>query len=168
MNYKCHAEQPHDGAENTNSKNVTNEAYVIEDDCETGSLSTLQRHWTPRTTASEKIKKTREEMVQRFEKNHCSKVNAYEVGDNVSVRVPKKDCSNTHASRMPCVVISVSGDKERYYQLLTQHGVLHNKYRSGDLEFFRGNFNMDLKNSDKFVSLREANRLQNVTESMWL
>ncbi|XP_057290864.1 uncharacterized protein LOC130613553 [Hydractinia symbiolongicarpus] len=35
MNYKRHAEQPHDGEENTNSKNVTNEAHVIEDDCET-------------------------------------------------------------------------------------------------------------------------------------
>lgn len=130
-------------------------------------LASMVRHDSIRQSASECIDKSREAMKQRYEKINTSKLQIFSVGDNVSVRIPVKDRTSTDLLRLPCRVIEVTGDKIKYYKLLTRHGQLRCKYRAGDLEKFDGTFNKPIDAAkENIISLRTASSLENTRNTM--
>ncbi len=61
-------------------------------------------------------------------------VQDFEVGDRVSIGVPKLDRTSTDLLRLPGKVLSVHGKICKQYKVATEFGVLNGRYRSGDLQ----------------------------------
>ena len=69
--------------------------------------------------------------------------------------------------RLPCLVIDITGEKIKKYQLLSRHGVLNCKYRAGDLEKYSGTFDINLEEAERqYVSLRTVSGLESNRNKM--
>lgn len=58
------------------------------------------------------------------------------VGDNVSVKIPKRDRHATDVRRLPCVIIQKGSGKQPTYELLSEFGVLSKHYTASKLMLF--------------------------------
>ncbi|XP_057293463.1 uncharacterized protein LOC130622082 [Hydractinia symbiolongicarpus] len=135
---------------------------VATDNEEDDFVTTMNRHKKVRQPASKNIKCAQNIMKVRFEKKHKSRKAYFVVGDNVSVRIPPKDRTSTDLLRLPCVVIEVTGEKMKYYKLLSEFGVLNCTYRAGDLEKYEGHFDINVEEAEnKCISLRSASIMTN-------
>ena len=94
----------------------------------------------------------------------------FEVGDKVTVRVPRIDRASTDVHRLPCVVVQKLGRKYHLYRLRSTCGVLNSCYRESDLESFAGAlpFGVDKWEDAPTVSLREASKRENPENNMQL
>ena len=82
----------------------------------------------------------------------------FNVGDRVSLGIPKLDRTSTDLPRLPCVVIAVHGEKVLSYSLATEFGRLEQRFRAGDLMTYTGT--VDAK-QEPVLSVREAAKLAN-------
>ncbi|CAF1046567.1 unnamed protein product [Brachionus calyciflorus] len=64
----------------------------------------------------------------------------YEVGDKVSVAIPRIDRGGTDLPNLPGVIGRKTKD---FYEIVTEYGILNNCLRAGDLEMFNGPLNFD-------------------------
>lgn len=99
-------------------------------------------------------------MKQKYSKS--SKVHKFEVGEYVSLRIPRIDRSSTDLHRLPCVVVEVVGKSQAMYRLRCKYGVLKTCFDAGDLECFQSTYNIPIdgwKDQPK-VTVREAARQQ--------
>ena len=70
----------------------------------------------------------------------------FKLKDLVSVKIPRIDLASAEFSRIPAMIFKVSGSIDQFYQLLTEHGILKDQYRAGDLEKFCGLVNVNYEN----------------------
>ena len=97
-----------------------------------------------------------ERMSKAYNKRH--KTSNFNVGDTVSIFVPRIDRSGTDFSRIPGVITKVSGHKDINYQIGTEHGILKVCSQGGDLQHYNGTVEVD---HAKTISLRRAALLTN-------
>ena len=57
-------------------------------------------------------------------------------GDNVLVKIPKRDRHATDVRRLPCVIIQKGSGKQPTYKLLSEFGVLSKRYTASKLMLF--------------------------------
>ena len=91
-----------------------------------------------RKEVKERIRNNAEKMLNRHKQNHKSVV-TFQVGDLVSLHVPKIDRGPTDTLHVPCKIVKdkkVNGSTVKF-QLLTDHGVLDVWYGPEILERFK-------------------------------
>ena len=94
-------------------------------------------------------------------RNKISRV--LKIGDNVTVKIPRIDRSGTDLKRLPGKVCIVSDHKQKFYHILTQYGILNDKYCESDLEPYSGLVDVhlnDYENTYKPISLTTASSIQ--------
>ena len=84
-------------------------------------LSTSKKHLERRVLADKHYRANAQRMKDRYNKR---KVQIFEVGDAVSVRVPKIDRATTDVRRLPCMIVERRGTKQFRYQLQSKYGPL--------------------------------------------
>ena len=124
------------------------------------TLGTSLKHLKRREVADKHYRTNAERMKERYNKK---KVRTFDVGDFVSVRIPRIDRAATDLHRLPCVIVECQGKKHFLYRLRCNIGVLESSYPGSELEVYGGALQVgvhDWKNAPK-VSLREASKLAN-------
>ena len=96
-------------------------------------------------------------MSLQYAKKKRMKVEQFQVGENVSVNVPKNERVATDLPCIPSVITKVYG-KSDLYQVGTTYGTFKSKIRAEDLQRYTDRIACD---STKVVSLRECCRLTN-------
>jgi hypothetical protein len=86
--------------------------------------------------------KARERMIQRYASKH--NVQRFEVGDNVSVKVPRKARPAKVLPRLFCQVVGKPHPDR--YKLLSEHGLLDRHYATADLERLPSTISLSLPN----------------------
>jgi len=101
-------------------------------------------------------------MKNRYNKK---KVRTFDVGDTVSVRVPRIDRAATDLHRLPCIVVERCGNIHFLYRLQCKYGVLQSSYPESELEAHGGALQIHVGIHDwekaPVVSLREAAKSAN-------
>jgi hypothetical protein len=109
-----------------------------------------------------------EKMVDKHDHRRNRVTRDFNVGDLVSVKIPRIDRAGTIFKRLEAMVGSItSHQSERQHRLLTEYGTLNDTYRTGDLEpmlgcALRSKVNIDQLNV-RMVSMTEAAALQATT-----
>ena len=100
-------------------------------------------------------------MGERYYKQ--KKVHTFEVGDTVSLRIPRIDRAATDLHRLACIVVQRLGKKNLLYRLRCEFGVLNALYRAGELEEYNGAQHLKVDDWEMMskVSLREAAKRAN-------
>ena len=104
-------------------------------------------------------KRTREEMLEAHNKK--KKTIDYEIDNKVTVLSMQPDKLVGDVRRVPAIIISKSGTRDIFYELLTSFGILNVKYRASDLEIYYGDLQIPEEVKNKKISLREATKLFN-------
>jgi len=68
----------------------------------------------------------------------------FNIGDTVSIGIPKIDRTSTDLPRLPCVVVKIHGEKVLSYFLAIEYGQLASKFHAGDLTQFTGTVSANL------------------------
>jgi hypothetical protein len=82
-------------------------------------------------------------MVKKHDHRRNKRTLEFSEGDVVSVRLPRIDRGSTEFPRVPGVVNRVTGSKDIMYEIITEHGILNDKYRACDLEEYHGELTID-------------------------
>jgi hypothetical protein len=82
----------------------------------------------------------------------------FSIGDKVSVKVDKLDRISLDLKRIPGVVSAKSGDKDLFFSITTEFGILETKYRAYELEKYYGALNFDISKISQKITLREVCR----------
>lgn len=69
----------------------------------------------------------------------------FQVGDKVSVGIPKNDRTVTDVCRLPAEVTEVCGEKNKCYRIASAFGTIKSKFRGGDLQSYVGSVKPDNK-----------------------
>jgi hypothetical protein len=86
----------------------------------------------------------------------------FSIGDKVSVKVDKLDRISLDLKRIPGVVSAKSGDKDLFFSITTEFGILETKYRAYELEKYYGALNFDIRKiSQKILCVRFVENLIN-------
>ena len=92
-----------------------------------------------------------------MEKKHNHKRNKrtreFEIDEFVSVLIPRIDRGGSDLPRLPGQVVRISGDKDKFYEVATEYGILDSKYRSSELELYESTVNI---NKNITISLTTA------------
>lgn len=125
------------------------------------TLGTSTKHLACRKLADEQYRINAQRMKERYGKKKKSQT--FEVGDEVTVRIPKIDRAATDMHRLPCIIVDVRGKKYFLYRLLCEYGVLNTWFSDGDLEVYPGSLEFDSKKwkYSSPISLREASKKAN-------
>jgi hypothetical protein len=101
--------------------------------------------------------KQREKMIQRYATKH--NIQRFEVGENVSVRVPRKARPVKALPRLFCQIIAKPHPDR--YKLLSEHGLLDRHYATADLERLPSTISLSLPNVTEAttISLQKAAEL---------
>ena len=70
-----------------------------------------------RETVKKNSEKSREKMEKRYNSSKKVETSEYNVGDNVSIYIPKKNRHSTDVKRLPCVVTNKGGGKQPTYRV---------------------------------------------------
>ena len=83
-------------------------------------------------------------MAQYYNKSKCT-TPTFKEGDKISFTVQKIDRCFTDMSRIPGVILSVSGGhKVQFYQVATSVGIIKHKFHGGDLVSYAGSVTPDM------------------------
>ena len=123
-------------------------------------LATTKKHSAIRQQADRAYLNNIQRMKGRFAKKTKEKINIFEVGDYVSVRIPHEDRTSTDVNRLPCVVVQVIGKSQSLYRLRCRKGTIKTCFRASELEYFEGCFSLSVTGwkKEQMISLREAAR----------
>ena len=73
-------------------------------------------------------------IIKKHDHKRNKKTDEFKVGDNVSVKIPRKDRTGTSLARLPGLICKIVCHKQQFYGVLTQWRVLNDNYRSSNLE----------------------------------
>ena len=134
---------------------------------DTNPLATSQKHLHRRVLADKHYRKNAERMKERYKK--IKKIQTFNVGDAVSVRIPRIDCASTDLHRLPSVVVERRGKKYFLYRLLCKFGVLESCYPESELEAYGTALQLDITDWEKapVVTLREASKSANPSNAYY-
>lgn len=68
-----------------------------------------------RQRADKKYLRSAEKMAERY--NRKRRVKSFEVGESVSLRIPRIDRTSSDLPRLPCIIVQVKGDAKQLYRL---------------------------------------------------
>ena len=122
-----------------------------------GRLGNSIKHLQARIKADKHYRSNAERMKNRY--LHCTNVTQFEVGNLVSVRIPKIDRARTDIRRLPCIVVQKTGKKHIFYRLRCVHGVLKSCYQESDLELYPSGDSSSNDSSLKVDGWKEENRI---------
>jgi hypothetical protein len=106
-----------------------------------------------------------QDMIAKHDHKKNKSTIEFNVGDNITVKIPRIDRAGTAFPRLPGKVYKISQYRQKFYHIITQWGILKDKYRACDLEPYSGLINnVNIENIEKTntLSLTEAARLQGV------
>ncbi|CAI2201692.1 6489_t:CDS:1, partial [Funneliformis geosporum] len=119
-------------------------------------------HKMYRNEARKKLKNYRKNM-EKYMKSKQQKSLKFKIGDIVTLRIPVKDRSKTDRPNLPCKIIEKL--YKNYYKLGCKSGILNISYNGSNLEPMSLNNLSELDNiPNNTISVREASRLQNISE----
>ena len=98
-------------------------------------------------------------MIEKHDRKRNKKTVDFELGQLVTVQIPRIDRGNCDFRRLPAMICAVSGRIDQFFKLLTLFGILSDSYRADDLEPYYGIVNVQIENYEsryKKISLREA------------
>ena len=116
-----------------------------------------------------KIKKNANMMIIKHNHKRNKKTIEFKVGESISVKIPRIDRTGTSFCRLPGLICKIANQKQQFYGILTQWGVLNDNYRSSDLEPYSGVVEVILEGFEekyKNISLTEAARLQGLSTGL--
>lgn len=117
----------------------------------------------PRNDLIREVKKKQKRAIDQMleSNNKRQKIVDFEKDDKVSVLSMAPDKLVGDMRRVPAIIVSKSGTKDIFYELLTAYGVLDVKYRASDLELYYGDIEISDEVKSKKVSLRSVSKLFN-------
>lgn len=91
------------------------------------------------------------------------RVQIFNVGDTVALRIPRIDRAATDMHRLPCIIIQQQGKKYFLYRLRCKFGVLSTLYPASELEEYRGPEQLEVHGWEiaPKIGLREAAKRAN-------
>ena len=101
---------------------------------ESKPLELTTKHLCHRKKAKQATIKSVENMARNYNNKKRVIVEEFQIGQPVSLAIPKIDRSATDFKRLPGVVIDVKGDKLKRYIVVTAFGVIKGQWRGGDLQ----------------------------------
>ena len=100
--------------------------------------ATSSKHEPVHKKARDETFKAAFHMAQYYNKSKCT-TPTFKEGDKISFAVPKIDRCSTDMSRIPGVILNVSGGhKVQFYQVVTSVGIIKHKFHGGDLASYAG------------------------------
>ena len=91
-----------------------------------------------RETVTKSLEKSIEKMGKKYNSSRKVETSEYNVGDNVSIYIPKRDRHSADVKRLTCVVANKGTGKQPSYKLLTEFGILQKRYTAAKLMPYRG------------------------------
>ena len=91
-----------------------------------------------RETVKKKLRKKYRKNGKKYNSSRKVETREYNVGDNVSIYIPKRDRHSTDVKRLPCVVTNKGSGKQPSYKLLTEFGILQKRYTAAKLMPYPG------------------------------
>ena len=77
-------------------------------------------------------------MKKKYSSSKKVETSEYNVGDNASIYIPKRDRHSTDVKRLSCVVTNKGRGKQLSYKLLTEFGILKKRYTAVKLMPYPG------------------------------
>ena len=88
------------------------------------------------------------------------KVGEFQVSDNVSVIIPKKDRSKVELRRIPAVIVQVKGSTTHpLYRLACKFGTIEGLFTASNLKSYPGDVELEENVVNNYISLRTAAKL---------
>ncbi|RNA32349.1 hypothetical protein BpHYR1_024772 [Brachionus plicatilis] len=111
----------------------------------------------PATKSRKLVSLNLEKAAKKIEEKHNKKRNKrtleFDVGDKVSVLIPRIDRGGSDLPRLPGFISRKSGE---FYAIVTELGILNDCLRVGDLEMYHGPLYFDYKSIKSRLPLRKA------------
>ena len=117
-----------------------------------------------RSEVRENIIVSAAKMKESFARKKRVKVQLFQVGDNVAVKVPKNDRSKVAMRRIQAVVVKLKNTSPPMYKLACQYGTIAGYFSTSELIPFPGK--VQIENEDKEITLREAARQHSASKEM--
>jgi len=167
-----------DEQEATTSKGATSKAHVesasasdSEEEAPISMVATRRQRQAEALQTREELNdnkvKNGERMVKKHDHKKNKKTTVYQVGDQVTIRIPTIDRAATNFKRLPGVVAALKSYNGQMHRILTEYGVLNDWYGADDLEkLLAGHIDVNLDDFKKHpddvptISLTSAAALQ--------
>jgi hypothetical protein len=147
-------ENPSTSTASTSSEEVDKEVEAEEEDVEENELAIeIEKK---RTLLNENKKKNADMMVRKHDHKRNKISTEYKIGD----------CPGAAFARLPGMICKIANHKQQFYRILTEWGILNDKYLASSLEFYSGVVNVSLNEYESKcseISLSEASRLQGLS-----
>ena len=109
-----------------------------------------------------------EKMKRKYAKRKRVELVDFQIGQNVTVRIPKEDRTSTDNRRLECVIVGKKKNKIPLYQLLCKHGTLDRWLTVSELLPYACpvSIDSDAIDSRTAVTLRQAARLSSQSKEL--
>lgn len=104
-------------------------------------VSRITRSRLLRACVKQNQEKAATKMIEKHNKKRNKRTLEFNVGDKISVRIPRIDRGGTDLPRLPGIKRRKSND---FYEITTEHGILQDCLRECDLELYHGPLNIDI------------------------
>ena len=126
-------------------------------------FETSPRRESIRAEVRENIVASAAKMKEQFSRKKRVKVQVFQIGDCIAVKVPKIDRSKVAMRRIPAMVVRVKNTTPPAYKLASQYGTISGYFSTSDLIPYPGK--VDICNEDQEISLREAAKQHSVNKN---
>ena len=106
-----------------------------------------------------------DKMIKKYAKRKRIIVEEFQVGENVSVKIPKQDRIASDNKRLPCVIVDKRGGPTSSYRLVCSSGTIDRRVTASDIMRYPGRVEIDENNLNKRISLRQAAREASVIKA---
>ena len=112
--------QSENAAFSSNSKKYCSQYLGMKEEIYRGRnkcYGTSAKHFSLRLEADKRYTQNAERMQMKYCKSKRKSVQTFNVGDFVSIKVPRIDRTSTDLHRLPCIVVQRLGSKHFLYRL---------------------------------------------------
>ena len=88
--------------------------------------------------------KNSEMMVKKHDHKTNKKTRVFKIGDTVLLKIPRIDRTGTDLKRLPGTICKLSDDKQVFYRISTQWGILNDQYQEYNMEPYSGLVQVEL------------------------
>eukprot|EP00112_Aurelia_sp_Birch-Aquarium-sp1_P014510 Seg314.4 transcript_id=Seg314.4/GoldUCD/mRNA.D3Y31 product="hypothetical protein" protein_id=Seg314.4/GoldUCD/D3Y31 len=106
-----------------------------------------------------------DKMTKKYAKQKHIIIEEFQVGENVSGKIPKQDRISSDNKRLACVVVDKRGGRTPSYRLACSSGTLDRRVTTFDTMHYPGRVEINKNNLNKSVSLRQAAREASVVKA---
>ena len=110
--------------------------------------TTSPRRQKIRHEVQKRIAVNAENMKRKYTKRKRIEMHDFQIGESVSVKVPRVARSATNNRRLPCVVVGKSSGKQHNYKLVCEHGTLDRNFSASSLMPYPAHVKIDHKALD--------------------